>query len=116
MDIVDLDAASAITGPIDAGGKDEPDTTTPQLEIKKPDPIVVSPAKKSGSKKGKKEKEKKEKEKKEKEKKEKGKGEAGITMDCLSRALNASMHVEILLLRASMEYMHAYMDGCLIVC
>ena len=89
MDIVDLDAASAITGPIDAGGKDEPDTTTPQLEIKKPDPIVVSPAKKSGSKKGKKEKEKKEKEKKEKEKKEKGKGEAGITMDCLSRALNA---------------------------
>ncbi len=111
MDIVDLDAASAITGPIDAGGKDEPDTTPPQLEIKKPDPIVVSPAKKSGSKKG-----KKEKEKKEKEKKEKGKGEVGNTIDCLSRALNASMHVEILLLRASMECMHAYRDGCLHVC
>ncbi len=92
VDIVDLDAASAVAGPIDAG-KDEPDTLPPQPEMKKPDPIVVSsakivasPAKKSGSKKGKKEKEKKEKSK------GKEKGEAWITMDCHSHACyNASM-------------------------
>ncbi len=72
MDIVDLEAASAAAAAVPTDvGKDEPDFS-PLPEIKKPEPLVVSPSKKST---GKKEKEKKDKAKDKKDKKEKEKKE-----------------------------------------